>query len=266
MARKFGKSKARKQDPQPQQDPRHMFGAPPLPRQAGNPASSAPLADHLGRAWPGVDERYVVLPRSLAESMPLPWQQQMANLLAQFQHAHGHLSWPAYRVVPSRHERLVDLDEEQLAEAGYLIEIDHTGETVYRERNGRKVENPQDTVVLVPCLDPIAGSTSVASRPPEPAHEPSAPQQQQTRAPAPMNVGPQPVWPTPENTPAETGESAASRAPDEPETPPRGTAQRGTAQRDWFDEMPVSDPAETDRHQDFGPTGEPTEIPYRCRE
>ena len=224
MAKKLGKgAKGHEQAQTPQQDPRYMFGAPPpLPRQAGVPASSTPLTDYLARGWPGVDDGYVVLPRSLAESMSLPWQQQMVNLLAQFHQGHSQLAWPAYRVVPSRYERLVDLDEEQLDEAGYLVEIDSDGELVYRERSGRQVENAADTVVLVPCLDPIATQTG-------PQAQQQAAPEQAPAGPAPMNIGPQPVWPTPPHAHA--------------------------------DEQPAGE----GEHRDFGPTGEPTEIPYRYR-
>lgn len=123
-----------------------MHASDPIPR---------PLRDHLERAKLGVDESYVVLPRSLAESMPLPWQQQMAYLLDELHRTYDDLPWPIYRVVPSRAERLVDLDESQLAEAGYLLEIDSSGELVYRDRNDSVVADPRSTKVLVPCLDPI---------------------------------------------------------------------------------------------------------------
>jgi hypothetical protein len=99
----------------------------------------------------------VVLPRSLAEEMPLPWQQQMAYLIDELHRTYGDLTWPIYRVVPSRVERLVDLDEGQLAEAGYLLEIDTTGELVYRDRDDVVVADPQTREVLVSCLDPIPG-------------------------------------------------------------------------------------------------------------
>lgn len=102
-----------------------------------------------------MDAGYAVLPRSLAESMPLPWQQQMVNLLAEFHRVYGELTWPVYRVVPSRYEKLVDLDEEQLAEVGVLVEIDTDGELVYRERSGKRIVNAADAEVLVSCLDPI---------------------------------------------------------------------------------------------------------------
>src|SRR5690606_2121879 len=92
-----------------------MFSDTPIPRHSGPPASNTPLRDYLTGTRPGVDDGYVVLPRSLVESMPLPWQQHMVHLLAEFHQAYGHLTWPVYRVVPSRYERLVDLDEDQLA-------------------------------------------------------------------------------------------------------------------------------------------------------
>lgn len=132
-----------------------MFRPEPIQRPSGPPASSTPLRDYLAGTNHGVDQGYVVLPRSLAESMPLPWQKQLTHLLAEFHQAYGHLSWPIYRVVPSRHERLADLDEEQLAEVGCIMEIDSDGEVVYRERSGRLVDDPEGTEVLVSCLDPI---------------------------------------------------------------------------------------------------------------
>lgn len=206
MAKKWG-GRGKKRGA-PEVDPRAMFGAPQAPRSAP-PASSTPLADHLGRGWPGVDADYVVLPRSLAEQMPLPWQQQMRALLGQFHETHARLTWPAYRVVPSRPERLMDLDEEQLAEAGFLVEIDAEGEMVYRERSGRKVDDPSEVTVLVSCLDPIGRrSEQVQEQAPVAGRS----------GPVPMNIGPQPVW-TPTSRP---GSSA-------PPLPPQSTASSVTS-------------------------------------
>ncbi|MGH3432104.1 MAG: hypothetical protein ACRDQB_04630, partial [Thermocrispum sp.] len=155
MAKLFGKrGKDRGQPPQ-QHDPRSAFAVAPLPRHAGPPASSTPLADQLAQGGPGVTDGYVVLPRGLAEQMPLSWQRLAAAVLAEFHHTHHGLGWPRYRVLPSREERLVDLDEEQLAEAGFVVEMDSGGVLVYRERNGRKVADPERATVLVTCLDPV---------------------------------------------------------------------------------------------------------------
>jgi hypothetical protein len=136
----------------------------PIPRHA------APLREFLATLRHGVDAGYVVLPRSLAESMPLPWQEQMAQLLFELQQAYGHLPWPVYRVVPSRIERLADLDEEQLAEVGCVAEIDADGELRYRDRDGRVIEDPERHEVLVSCVDPIARATP--SPPPAAANSP----------------------------------------------------------------------------------------------
>lgn len=339
MAKKFGKRR------KPGNDPRDLFGAPPPPpRSAARPASSTPLADYLAPNWPGVDDNYVVLPRSLAEGMSLPWQQQMAALLAQFHQAHASMSWPVYRVVPSRYENLADLDEEQLAEAGYLVEIDADGELVYRERSGRKVEDPANTRVLVSVLDPIPPRNAART-------EPATPTPDRPRA-APMNIPPAPVWrttpttgsteapPLPEPPPPAAAGAMARSAPAEPrprvaplgfeepvsrpeesdeaepasdaeepeqasadepstaeepwtgykqpspaepaqpepdpaspwkeraaqldpqepdtdtDTPPRGIS---ATDRGWFDEYPDAEPPQ------FGPTGQPTELPYRYR-
>lgn len=182
MAKKWSKRRkaARRVNKHREVQPDAMFNPPASARSA--PASGTPLADHLDRGWPGVDGQYVVLPRTLAESMPLPWQHQLVHLFAQFHDAHAGLAWPAYRVSPARSERLVNLDEEQLAEAGYLVEMDTEGEMIYRERSGRKVDDPENTSVLVSCLDPI-----VRQEPPRSAGQ---------AEPAPMNIGPQPVWRT----------------------------------------------------------------------
>lgn len=288
MAKLFGKRGKGRPGDQPAHDPRSAFAVAPLPRHAGPPASSTPLADQLGRGGPGVTEGYVVLPRGLAEQMPLPWQHQAASILAQFHHTHHGLSWPRYRVLPSREERLVDLDEEQLAEAGYVVELDVNGELTYRERNGRKVENPEQKRVLVTCLDPVQ-----PQRPTGPAAA-SAPQVKPGE-PVPMNIGPQPVWdvvpskahrepalppqPPPVAPPAvqppPVAPPAAEVQPppvaDEP-TPPSGIpvptpptpseppeSQQGE-QLDWFAEP--SEQEEQDKPL-FGPSGDPIERPYR---
>lgn len=282
MGKKWGKRGKNAGRGAAQIDPFAMQARPPAPRSSP-PASSTPLSDYLRRERPGVTDGYVVLPRALVEGMPLPWQQQMVNLLAQFHDSHARLDWPAYRVVPSRPERLVDLDEEQLAEAGYLVEIDSEGEMVYRERSGRKVEDPDSVTVLVSCLDPVVER----SRP-----QADRPVPDQGRA-APMNIGPEPVWETPPSgftaqgqatgpatptppsgvpaqapQPPQTPQSA--RPPQSPQTPQRPSAPQAAgpatasgsfpvvapattppattppanaAERDWFDEMPADSAA-----------------------
>lgn len=244
-----------KQDTEEQQpDPRSSFAAAPLPRHAGPPASSTPLADQLARGGPGVTDDYVVLPRSIAEDMPLPWQRQAAGVLAQFHQTHRELSWPRYRVLPSREEKLTDLDEEQLAEAGYTIEMDDDGSLVYRERNGRRVAEPEETTVLVTCLDPVVAQSGTRSRQAEKTDRPQQPEPQRA---APMNIGPEPVWQPVAGAQQRQGAPPRQRPQPEPETPPRGTPlpdPADDAAMDWPDQTGGGD---------FGPTGDPIERPYR---
>lgn len=151
-----------------------MFIPDPIPRPTGPPSSSTPLGDYFAGAQHGVDGGYAVLPRSLAEAMPLPWQQRMRYLLAEFHQAFGHMQWPVYRVVPSRHERLVDLDEDQLAEVGCTVDVGDNGELEYRMRDGHKIEDPEAHQVLVSCLDPIPGRQPDGSQPAPAAPPPPA--------------------------------------------------------------------------------------------
>lgn len=212
-----------------------MFTPDPIQRHAGPPASSAPLHDYFSSARPGADANYVVLPRSLMEAMPLPWQQHMHYLLSEFHQAYSHVTWPVYRVQPSRHEKLVDLDEEQLAEVGYLVEIDANGELVYRNRSGRVVEQPADTTVLVSCLDPIP-----------PPRNPNATAQDTGRPAAPR--------PGPLNQPR----PADSRPADARPVDPRPVDTRPVDQ-EREDTPPSGFPAQPSQPQQpgqsFGPTG-----------
>ena len=82
------------------------------------PASTTPVQDYLDRPAPGATTDYLVIPRSLAQSMPLRWQQVFVGLLADLHDAYRQLDWPVYQVVPSRRELLTDLDEDQLRAVG----------------------------------------------------------------------------------------------------------------------------------------------------
>ncbi len=209
-----------------------MFTPDPIQRHAGPPASSAPLHDYFATPRPGADAGYAVLPRSLMEAMPLPWQQHMHYLLSEFHQAFAHVAWPVYRVQPSRHEKLVDLDEDQLAEVGYLVEIDADGELVYRDRAGRVVERPAETTVLVSCPDPIppprqANAAKDADRPAaprpgspsRPTHHAMPPDQEREDTP-------------PSGFPARSAPPPAQQQPGQP-FGPTGYRQSGGRGQNW---------------------------------
>ncbi len=126
-----------------------------MPPEPFVPASTTPLQDYLDRSAPGASEDHLVVPRSLAQSMPLRWQQVFVGLLADLHDAYGHLPWPDYMVVPSRWELLVDLDEEQLAAAGYVADLGPDGELEYRNSADEVVPDPENHRVLAPVSDPL---------------------------------------------------------------------------------------------------------------
>lgn len=127
--------------------------------QAAGPASTTPVRDYLDRPARGATEDHLVVPRSLAQSMPLRWQQVFVGLLADLHDAYGHLSWPDYKVVPSRWELIVDLDEEQLAAAGYVADLGSDGELEYRDAADKVVPDPEHQRVLAPVDDPLPAAS-----------------------------------------------------------------------------------------------------------
>lgn len=119
------------------------------------PASTTPVSDYADEPCPGASEDYLVIPRSLAQSMPLRWQQVFVGLLLDLHDAFADLDWPEYRVVPSRRELLTDLDEEQLAAVGYVADLDSDGQLVIRDSAERPVPDAHAQRVLAPIVDPI---------------------------------------------------------------------------------------------------------------
>ena len=137
------------------------------------PASTTPVQDYLDRPSPGATVDHLVVPRALAQSMPLRWQQVFVGLLADLHDAYAELPWPEYEVVPSRWERLVDLDDEQLQAAGYVTDIDVDGQLEYRDAtdpSADPVADPERHRVLAPIDDPLprAADGRVEPRPAAP--------------------------------------------------------------------------------------------------
>ena len=126
-----------------------------MPPESPAPASTTPVQDYLNRAVPGASADYLVIPRSLAQSMPLRWQQVFVGLLADLHDAYGHLPWPEYRVVPSRWEIVADLDEGQLAVAGFHADLGPDGALEYRDAEERLITDPERHRVLAPVEDSV---------------------------------------------------------------------------------------------------------------
>lgn len=141
-----------------------------MPSEPSVPASTTPVQDYADRPAPGATTDHLVIPRSLAQSMPLRWQQVFVGLLADLHDAYAHLPWPDYAVVPSRWEYLVDLDEEQLAALGFHADLGPDGDLEYRDGAERLVDAPERHRVLAPVDDPLppASAGRVEPRPKKP--------------------------------------------------------------------------------------------------
>ena len=141
-----------------------------MPPDSPVPASTTPLQDYLDKLVPGAAPDHLVVPRSLAQSMPLRWQQVFVGLLADLHDAYGHLSWPEYKVVASRWELITDLDEDQLAAVGYHADLGPDGELEYRDTTENVVDDPRHHCVLAPVDDPLppASAGRVEPRPAAP--------------------------------------------------------------------------------------------------
>jgi hypothetical protein len=139
-----------------------------MPPEPPTPASTTPVQDYLDRPAPGATPGFLVVPRSLAQSMPLRWQQVFVGLLADLHDAYGDLPWPEYNVIPSRWELLTDLDEDQLAQAGFHADLGPDGELEFRDRAENLVPDPGSHRVLAAVTDPLPG-VDAGRVPPRPA-------------------------------------------------------------------------------------------------
>lgn len=139
----------------------------PAPGSGAPPASATPVRDYADSPCPGASEDYLVVPRSLAQSMPLRWQQVFVGLLADLHDAYRQLDWPVYQVTASRRELLTDLDEQQLRAVGFVADLDSDGTLVIKDSAERPVPDAHATRVLAPIVDPIppASAGRVAPRP-----------------------------------------------------------------------------------------------------
>ena len=143
---------------------RHHGG---MPDPTGR-ASTTPLRDYLDRPMPGAaGPDYLVVPRSLIQSMPLRWQQVFTGLLADLHDAYGHLQWPQYQVTATRQEVVADLDDEQLTALGYHTDLGQDGRLEYRDAQDRRIDDPERHRVPAPVQDPIppASAGRVEPRP-----------------------------------------------------------------------------------------------------
>lgn len=117
---------------------------------------------------------YLVLPRTLLQSMPTAWQERIVACLGELRDAYSHLPQAeGYEVHAATEHEVGDLNDAQLAELGITEtwyggatppdgldaeqlkawEDEHMGDGPTYDRDG--VELDADHRVLLPCPDPV---------------------------------------------------------------------------------------------------------------
>lgn len=121
--------------------------------------------------WFGLTySNYLVLPRTLLQSMPEPWQHQFTAMLGQLSSAFSHVPQPeAYKVAAAEEHIVREMTPEQLARAGITTEDgpcredhDHGAsegadcwpEVTYTDEAAGREMDPHERV-LIPVQDPV---------------------------------------------------------------------------------------------------------------
>lgn len=119
--------------------------------------------------WFGLTySNYLVLPRTLLQSMPDEWQARFVGALEELQQAFAHIEHPqAYKVDAAEEHELGDLSDAQLKaldidrhEIACTVDHDHQAdsfrcndETLFDSAERAGMESSER--VLIPCADPI---------------------------------------------------------------------------------------------------------------
>ncbi|MFI0470932.1 hypothetical protein ACH347_43310 [Saccharopolyspora sp. 5N102] len=111
--------------------------------------TSGPVRTHF---WLS-NANYLVLRRTLMQSMPVEWQHRMVRCLAELDAAFRHVERRRLDVTVGEERFLDELTPVEAAQAGYTIEVDEH-ETRYYDRQGWDVTG-RCVLVVVPAVDPV---------------------------------------------------------------------------------------------------------------
>lgn len=102
---------------------------------------------------------YLVLPRTLLQSMPAEWQLRMVACLDELDAAFRHVPQAqVYDVIPGRERGITDLTDAELRRMGYDVDRDSAEsefEDRYYDRAGDEIESPDCYRVVWPTDDPV---------------------------------------------------------------------------------------------------------------
>jgi hypothetical protein len=128
----------------------------PRPVLMARPARQLPakrIHDHMGLSY----ANYLVLPRTLLQSMPEEWQGQFVALLERFDDAFGHVPQAEAYIVQAAEEKVAyDLDVTERAAARVSADSDED-DTTYTHTSliGEMTTLGPDDRALVPTVDPV---------------------------------------------------------------------------------------------------------------
>ena len=110
--------------------------------------------------WFGLTySNYLVLHRSMMQSMPVEWQQRAVALFDELDNAFPDLERPPSFIVTAAQEReYSDLDDAELARLGVTRSDDdenYEGELVFWDRDGDEHEPWERALVPLPAGDPV---------------------------------------------------------------------------------------------------------------
>lgn len=114
--------------------------------------TDGPVHDWFGLSY----SNYLVLPRTLMQSMPTEWQQHMVACLNELQDAYSHLPQPGVYKVEAATEHIVsDMTEAQLRQAGITEDWGDSEEQDEPTYSLDGTELDPHERVLLPATEPI---------------------------------------------------------------------------------------------------------------
>jgi hypothetical protein len=114
-------------------------------------ATAGPIHGHFGLTY----ANYLVIPRSLLQSMPEQWQQQFVDLVDELHTAFAHVPQSdAYDVIAGFEREVGELDDDELAKLGITRTEDEDDlATRYVDRNGTEMHSGYR--IVWPAADPV---------------------------------------------------------------------------------------------------------------
>ena len=111
--------------------------------------TDGPIHDHFSLSY----ANYLVLHRTLLQSMPITWQTRFVGCLDELRAAFAHVPQAeAYEVTAGTEHLVEELSDAQMRQLG-ISEERHHGESTFYGKDGRDMDGGER--VLIPGADPV---------------------------------------------------------------------------------------------------------------